>query len=117
VQLQPTVAEKSPASAIASTVTVPVRLRHGETRPIFVATPLVQTVANPDPAALIAEAQQNALAQFEWMKTMQLAPMQAVAPDELRLDARSPLQPAGRTYTNGRSVQGSTELTAFRFQK
>lgn len=114
VQVQP-VAEKIPASAIARTVTVPVR--NTDMRPIFAAAPLVQTVTNSDASALIAAAPQNAQAQFEWMKSMQLAPMQAMPAQELRLDPRSPLQPAGRTYTTGRPMQGEVQMSAFRFQK
>ena len=110
------VSEKLPPSAIAHTVTVP--NRGTEFKPIFVsAPPLSQTVANSDTATLIAAAQQNAQAQFEWMKAVQLAPMQALPQEDLRLDPRSSLQPASRTYTNGHPVQGSVELTAFRFQK
>jgi len=113
-QVQP-VSEKIPVSAIARTVTVPVR--SNDVRPIFATAPLVQTITNSDAAALVAVAQQNAQAQFEWMKSMQLAPMQAMPSQELRLDPRSPLQPAGRTYTTGRPMQGEVQMSAFRFQK
>ena len=109
------VSEKLPASAIAHAVTVPAR--RADVRPIFASAPLTQTVANSDAAALIAAAQQNVQAQFEWMKAVQLAPMQALPQDDLRLDPRSPLQPASRTYTNGRAVQGEAQMSAFRFQK
>jgi hypothetical protein len=114
VQVQP-VAGKIPASAIARTVTVPVR--RNDVRPIFASAPLVQTITNSDASALSVAVQQDAQAQFEWMKSMQLAPMQAMPTQELRLDPRSPLQPAGRTYTTGRQMQGEVQMSAFRFQK
>jgi hypothetical protein len=66
---------------------------------------------------LLAAAQQNSPAQFEWMKNVQLVPIQQLPLDDLRLDARSPLQPASRTYSSGHPVQGSVEMTAFRFQR
>lgn len=92
--------EKNLGGSIARTVTVPVR--RGEMKPVFVVSPAASA---------------NAEAQFDWMRGVQMAPMQSLPEREVRLDPRSPLQPARRTYTNGRSVQGSVEMTAFRFQK
>jgi hypothetical protein len=109
----PTAAE--PAILIARTVTV--SPRHAELRPMLTSVPLTLVGANTTNAeALLVAAQQNAQAQFEWMKSVQLAPIQQLPMDELRLDARSPLQPASRTYSSGQPVQGSVEMTAFRFQ-
>ncbi len=92
--------EKLLGGAIARMVTIPVR--RGELKPVFVSAPMVQS---------------NADTQFEWMQGVQLAPMRSLPEQNVRLDARSPLQPASRTYTSGRSVQGTVEMTAFRFQK
>lgn len=94
------VGERLPGGSIARTVTVPVR--RGELKPVFVASPL-----NPG----------NPESQFGWMQGVQISPMQGLPEREVRLDPRSPLQPARRTYTSGRPVQGSVEMTAFRFQK
>jgi hypothetical protein len=115
-EVQPAPVEKLPASAIASTVTMPVRLRHGDIRPIFVTTPLAQTVSNPDAAAMLAALQQNAQAQFEWMKAMQLAPMQGLSQQDLRSDLGPSIQPASRTSTGGHP-ETIVERTAFKFQK
>jgi hypothetical protein len=104
-----------PTTLIARTVTV--SPRHAELRPMLASVPLTLAGANTtDAEALLAAAQQNAQAQFEWMKSVQLAPIQQLPMDGLRLDARSPLQPASRTYSSGQPVQGSVEMTAFRFQ-
>ena len=85
---------------------------------MLTAMPLKLAGANATNAeALIAAAQQNSQAQFEWMRNVQLAPIQQQSVDELRLDARSPLQPASRTYSSGRPVQGTVEMTAFKFQR
>ena len=109
----PTAAE--PATLIARTVTV--SPRRAELRPMLASVPLRLAGANTTNAeALLAAARQNAQAQFEWMKSVQLAPIQQLPMDELRLDARSPLQPASRTYSSGQAVQGTVEMTAFRFQ-
>lgn len=94
------VSEKLPGSSIARTVTVP--SRRAELKPVFV-------VAQPAPA--------TSASQLEWMRAVQIAPMQSLPEQDVRLDPRSPLQPARRTYTNGRQVQGSVEMAAFRFQK
>jgi hypothetical protein len=51
------------------------------------------------------------------MRHVQLVPIQQLPLDDLRLDARSPLQPASRTYSSGHPVQGTVEMTAFRFQR
>ncbi len=108
--------EKLPPSLIAHTVTVPTAHR-SELKPIFVSTPLSQAAVNPDAAALLATTQQNAEAQLEWIKTLQLSPMQAATPETLRLDPRSPLQPANRTFTNASANQSTVERTAFEIRK
>jgi hypothetical protein len=105
-----------PTTLIARTVTV--SPRHAELRPMLASVPLTLAGANTtDAEALLAAAQQNAQAQFEWMKSVQLAPIQQLPMEGLQLDARSPLQPASRTYSSGQPVQGSVEMTAFRFQR
>jgi hypothetical protein len=104
-----------PATSIARTVTV--LPRRADVRPMLASVPLTLASANTTNAeALFAAARQDAQAQFEWMKSVQLAPIQQLPMDELRLDARSPLQPASRTYSSGKPVQGTVEMTAFRFQ-
>lgn len=55
--------------------------------------------------------------QFEWMKTLQLPPVQRVPVEQLRFDAKSPLQSDSRTYDSGHPLQDSVEMTAFRFQR
>jgi hypothetical protein len=115
VKVEPIVAEKLPVSQIARAVTMPVR--RAETKPMFVAASLGQVAANPDAAAMLAVVEQSAQAQLEWIKTVQLTPMQVLPQEALRLDPRSPLQPAGRTYTNGQPTQDLVERAAFRFQR
>ena len=93
-------------------------VRRAEVQPNFATAPLGQARVAMDAATVIAAAQEkNSREQFEWMKSIQLAPMQAMPASDLRLDARSPLQPQGRTYTNGRQIQGEVQMSAFRFQK
>lgn len=108
-------AEKLPASVIARAVTMPVH--HAEAKPLIATVPLGQIVANPDAAAMLAAAQKNMQAQLDWMKTMQLAPMETPTPGQLRVDPRSSLQPASRTYTGNRPTDGTVQWTAFKFQK
>ena len=121
--------EKSSNAVVAATTTaqpatapiaraVTVAPRRAGLQPIMVTLPLTLVGANRTNAeALLAAAQQNAQAQFEWMKSVQLAPIQQVPMDELRLDARAPLQPASRTYSSGQPLQTTVEMTAFRFQR
>ncbi len=109
-------AADEPATVITRTVTT-VPARRTESRPMLAAVPLTLAGANASDSEALFAAQQNATTTLEWMKNVQLAPMQPIPLDELRLDARSPLQPASRTYSNGQAVQGSVEMTAFRFQR
>jgi hypothetical protein len=55
--------------------------------------------------------------QFEWMKTLQLPPVQRVPAEQLRFEAKSPLQADSRTYHSGQPPQDAVEMTAFRFQR
>jgi hypothetical protein len=110
-------AAREDAVVIARTVTT-TPAHHSEGRALLTTMPLRLTDAKSSNAeALLAAAQQNSPAQFEWMKNVQLVPIQQLPLDDLRLDARSPLQPASRTYSSGHPVQGSVEMTAFRFQR
>jgi hypothetical protein len=106
-----------PATVITRTVTTgPVR--RSDAQPTLTSVPLMLTGPKAtNSEALLVAAQQNSQAQFEWMKNVQLAPIQQLPMDALRLDARSPLQPASRTYSNGRPVEGTVEMTAFRFTR
>ncbi len=102
---QPAPVAGEPATVISHTVTT-VPLRRADVRPMLTTAPL-----------MLAGAEQNAQPQFEWMKNVQLVPIQQLPMEELRLDPRSSLQPASRTYSNGHPVQGTVEMTAFRFQR
>jgi len=102
-----------PTTLITRTVTTtPVHRNDATTVPLMLAG--VKSNTNTD--ALVAT-QQNAQAQFEWMRNVQLAPIQQLPLTELRLDARSPLQSASRTYSSQPSVDNSVHMAAFRFQK
>ena len=77
-----------------------------------------------DQLSLAAEAQRAAAlaqanAQFEWMRTLQLAPVEtnAQSPD-LRFEARpTPLHTNPRTYRSTQPLDATAEMTAFRFNK
>jgi hypothetical protein len=114
-KIQPVQPQNPPASAIARTVTLPVR--RGDFQPVFVSTPFTFNGPNANAEALIAAAQENAQARFEWMKRMRLAPMQQMPAEELRIDARSPLQLGSRIYSSDRPGDGELPMSAFQFQK
>lgn len=111
----------APAPTEAATVithavtTVPTN--RAESRPLLASLPLTLDNANARNAeGLRAVAQQNGQAQFEWMRNMQLAPIQQPTMDEARLDARSVPQPANRTYsTNRPPAEGKVEWVAFKY--
>lgn len=113
----PVVARPVDAAPVARLVTT-VPARRSEGRAMLASMPLTLTNPQADNAeALMAASQQNVRAQFEWMRNVQLAPIQHLPMEELRLDARSSLQPASRTYSSGRPMEGTVEMTSFKFQK
>jgi len=98
--------------AIAQTVTV--AARRGELKPVFTASPLILANGNSNNGAV---AEQDATqAQFEWMKTVQLAPMQRGPLDEFRFEPKASLKPAQRTFGPSR-LQAPVENTAWQFQR
>jgi hypothetical protein len=116
-------AERAPA-AVAATAPAPTTLitRTVTTTPVrrsdATAVPLMLAGVKPNSGdAVLAATQQTAQAQFEWMRNVQLAPIQQLPLTELRLDARSPLQSASRTYSSQPSADNSVHMAAFRFQK
>ncbi|MEY4940553.1 MAG: hypothetical protein RIQ93_2288 [Verrucomicrobiota bacterium] len=71
----------------------------------------------PETAPSLLVAGDHSGKQFEWMKTLQLPPVQRVPLEQLRFEAKSPLQSDSRTYDSGHPPQDTIEMTAFRFQR
>jgi len=108
---------ETPAEISRTVAPAPVAAPQSESRALFTALPLTLGRTNPTSAeALLAVAQQNARAQFEWMQSVQLAPIQPLTIDNMQLDAR--VQPAPRSTTNAHPpAQGTVEWAAFKFQR
>lgn len=68
------------------------------------------------PSALFVAGDRGAV-QFDWMRTLNLPPVQRVSAEQLRFETRSGLQGESRTYDSGHSLQESVEMSAFRFQR
>jgi len=54
---------------------------------------------------------------LEWMQRVDLLPVQRVVVDEQAFESRATLQQDNRVFRSRHSVQGSTEFTAFQFQR
>ena len=115
VENTPSAVSSLPASQIARAVTIPAR--RTDTRQTLAPASLAMTQGEgvSSNSRLVA-ATQDSQAQLEWIKSVQLAPIQQFPMSDLRLDARSALQPASRTYSTARPMEGSVQMSAFRFQ-
>ena len=111
-----------PASVIGSATrsfaqTVTVSARRSELKPVFTASSL--TLANPnanDREVLPAGEQDASQAQFAWISTVQLSPVQRVPVDAFRFESKTDLKPAQRTFGPGR-LQTPVENAAWQFQR
>lgn len=112
---------QAPVSAeslqIARTVALP---PSPEVQPAFVnALTLGGAVKSPGSASslLLTSDTTDAAAQFAWINSMQLAPVQRVPLDEFRFDNRSDLRSQNQPYTAPRVPQGQMEWNAIRYRK
>lgn len=111
VQSTPTV--DATARTIAQTVTVPAH--RAELRPVFNASALTLN-KNAATATLVASDQASLDAQFDWMRDIQLAPIQAGAVDTLRFEPKADLKANSRPFGPGRT-QSDVQNAAFQFQR
>jgi len=112
---QPALVTGSAPRAFAQTVTVPAR--RSELKPVFTASSL--TLANPnanDREVLAAAEQDASQAQFDWIRTVQLLPVQRVPVDAFRFESKTELKPVQRTFGPGR-LQIPAENAAWQFQR
>lgn len=126
---------KSPAASVAKGMTIAPAPEKAVavaavSAPANAVAPAVKTVVQTQPGllgdqlSLAAEAQRAAAlaqanAQFEWMRTLQLAPVDTGAQSgDLRFEARpTPLHTNPRTYRSTQPLDATVEMTAFRFNK
>ena len=83
-----------------------------EFQPTFAATGL-GVVRNAREAEIAA----NDREALEWMQRVELSPTQRVVVDEQAFETRPTLQADNRVFRGRHSLQGSTEFTAFQFQR
>ncbi len=100
--------------AIGRTVSVPAR---EEPRAVLVSALSLAGVNDAKPSSLFVAADQ-AGAQFDWMRTLELAPVQQMSDERLRFEGLSGLQkesrPASRRST---TADQNVEWVAFKFQR
>ncbi len=89
-----------------------------EPQPMLVGNPLLLSGKVQADAAL-ASAVEQANTQFEWMRTVRLAPIQQSVPmEELSFKAQpTSLQPGSRTYNSSRPLEGGVESVGFSITK
>ena len=115
---QPAVAASAvvaPAQAPAQTIAHAVRVPPGQ--PSVAGNPLLLS-GRAQADAIMAAAVEQANAQFEWMRTVQLAPLQQPLPLENLFQNRpASLQLGNRPYGIQQPLDGNVESAGFRFQK
>lgn len=72
--------------------------------------------ASASPSAVFVSGDRGAV-QFDWMRTLNLPPVQRVSAEQLRFENRAGMQAESRTYDSGQPLQESVEMSAFRFQR
>ncbi len=100
---------------IAHAVTVPAS--RAELQPVFSARALV--LRKDDPAADAGLAAANTVMlrnQFNWMKSIELSPIQRMTVDDLRFDTKADQKINPRVYGPGR-IQDDAKQAAFQFQR
>lgn len=105
-------------AALAGRATVEPSRPRTTGQPTLVGTTLSLT-GNAQAEAMRVAAVEQANAQFEWMRTMQFAPLQQPLPlQDLRFDARpASLQTDARTFRSAQPVDAPTEMVVFRFTR
>lgn len=104
---------RSSERTIGRTVTIP---QEQEVQPMLVNALTLAGNSSAGQTSLLSNGEQNA-AQFEWIRTMQLAPVQRVSIDEFRFDGRAPAQAGNRPYATPGAQQGAMEWNAIRYSK
>ncbi len=108
-------ADAAATRAIAQTVTVSVP--NAELQPVFTARGLRLGKGDPTTNGGIAVTEAPVLrAQFNWMKSIELSPIQRMTADDLRFESKANPNSNPRVYGPGR-LQTDVQQAAFQFQR
>ena len=95
--------------------TVNVSVQHTESRPIFT-TGSLRLSKDPTGGNMLAANQPSLDGQFDWLRDLQLSPLQRVPAENLRFDAKADLKVSPKNYGPMR-VQSDVQNAAFQFQR